>query len=124
VPLLDHLLVEFAVSLPASLKMRDGSGKWILRRAIAGTVPSSVLTRPKQGFSLPLRDWFRGPLRARVERLADERNLIVEFVEPRAVRRLIDEHMAGRKDHYTWLWRLLSLEAWLARDASARSAAA
>jgi asparagine synthase (glutamine-hydrolysing) len=124
VPLLDHHLVEFAVSLPASLKMREGSGKWILRRAIDGIVPPDVLTRPKRGFTLPLRDWFRGPLRSRVERLADERNLVVEFVEPGAVRRLVNEHMTGRKDHYTWLWRLLALEAWLSRQSGATSAAA
>jgi asparagine synthase (glutamine-hydrolysing) len=124
VPLLDHHLVEFAVSLPASLKMREGSGKWILRRAIDGIVPPEVLARPKRGFTLPLRDWFRGPLRSRVERLSDERNHVIEFVEPAAVRRLVKEHMTGRKDHYTWLWRLLALEAWLSRQAGATSAAA
>jgi asparagine synthase (glutamine-hydrolysing) len=124
VPLLDHHLVEFAVSLPASLKMRDGSGKWILRRAIEGLVPQDVLSRPKQGFTLPLRQWFRGPLRARIERLSDENTRIAEYVEPSAVGRLVQEHVSGRRDNYSWLWRLLVLENWLARASLARSIAA
>src|SRR5439155_2887262 len=63
VPLLDHPLVEFALALPAELKIRDGVGKQVLRRAISGLVPSEVLDHPKRGFAVPLGSWFRGPLR-------------------------------------------------------------
>ena len=64
VPFLDHKVAEFAMSLPSHLKLRDGTGKWILRKAIDGIVPPEVLCRPKQGFGVPLGKWFRGELRA------------------------------------------------------------
>ncbi|HEU0093191.1 MAG TPA: asparagine synthase (glutamine-hydrolyzing), partial [Vicinamibacteria bacterium] len=63
VPLLDHALVEFALGLPAHIKIRDGVGKQVFRRAIRGLVPSKVLEHPKLGFAVPLGPWFRGPLR-------------------------------------------------------------
>src|SRR5207253_1535968 len=70
VPLLDHPLVEFALGLPADLKIRDGTGKRVFRRAIRGLVPPEVLDHPKLGFAVPLGPWFRGPLRHRIDRLA------------------------------------------------------
>ena len=112
VPLLDHVVAEFALSLPASLKLRDGVGKWVLRKAIAGTVPDTVLTRPKQGFDVPIRDWFRGPLSYRLDAVLDERSAIYEWAEPRAVRRIVSEHRMGRRDHARTIWRLLMLERW------------
>lgn len=124
VPLLDHRLIEFAVSLPSSLKLRDGTGKWILRQAIDGLVPRSVLEHPKQGFAVPLRRWFRKELRHRVDSLLRENCAIHEFVDPREVRHLVLEHRVGRRDHSAALWRLMALELWLsllARGDLARS---
>ncbi|GLC28483.1 asparagine synthase (glutamine-hydrolyzing) [Roseisolibacter agri] len=115
VPLLDHVLAEFAVTVPARLKMRDGTGKWLLRQAIEGIVPPAVLTKPKQGFGVPLGQWFAGPLRHRIDGLLRERSEIAEYVEPGAVARLHAEHVSGRRDHSMMLWRLLVLETWLAR---------
>ena len=112
VPLLDHVVAEFALSLPASLKLRDGVGKWVLRQAIAGSVPASVLSRPKQGFDVPIRDWFRGPLSYRLDALLDERSAVYEWAEPRAVRRIVREHRVGRRDHARTIWRLLMLDRW------------
>jgi asparagine synthase (glutamine-hydrolysing) len=113
VPLLDHEVIEFAASLPSELKMRGGDGKWILRRAIEGIVPRVVLDHPKRGFAVPLRHWFRNALRHRVEALERNNALIYEFADPRAVSRLIREHLSGRRDHSYRLWRLLALEIWL-----------
>jgi asparagine synthase (glutamine-hydrolysing) len=113
VPLLDHELAEFALSLPPSLKFRDGVGKWVLRRALADRVPSQVFGRPKQGFDVPLRDWFRGPLAYRLDALGDESSSIFEYVEPRAVRRIVDEHRSGRRDHARAIWRLVMLDQWM-----------
>jgi asparagine synthase (glutamine-hydrolysing) len=113
VPLLDHPLVEFAVALPSELKLRDGTGKWIFRRAIEGIVPDIVLTKPKQGFAVPLPEWFRGELRHRTEALLRPDSPIYEFVEPRAVARLVMEHQARRRDHSWLLWRLLVLDIWV-----------
>jgi asparagine synthase (glutamine-hydrolysing) len=113
VPLLDHQLVEFAVSLPSRLKMRDGTGKWLLRRAIEGVVPARVLEKPKKGFSLPIGRWFRHELRHRVDDLLRPQAQIYEFVEPGAVRRAATEHRFGRRDHSGSIWRLMALELWL-----------
>ena len=112
VPLLDHVVAEFALSLPSSLKLRDGVGKWVLRRAIQPYVPPTVLNRPKQGFDVPIRDWFRGPLSYRLDALLAEQAAIYEWAEPRAVRRIVNEHRIGRRDHARTIWRLLMLERW------------
>ena len=113
VPLLDHHLVEFAVALPGSLKLRDGTGKWLLREAIRGLVPTSVLQHPKQGFAIPLVRWFRRELRHRIEGLARPGSALAEHVDTSSVDRLTREHIVGRRDHSTMLWRLLVLELWL-----------
>ena len=113
VPLLDHRIAEFALSLPASLKFRDGVGKWVLRRALDDRVPAEVFQRPKQGFDVPLRNWFRGPLAHRLAMLDDSASVIYEFVEPRAVRRIVAEHRSGRRDHARTIWRLMMLHQWM-----------
>jgi asparagine synthase (glutamine-hydrolysing) len=113
VPLLDRKVAEFAATLPAHLKQRDGTGKWILRRAIEGIVPREVLEKPKQGFAVPLVKWFRGPLRHRVEALLRPDAPIYEYADRAAVARVAAEHHAGRRDHSHLLWRLLALDLWL-----------
>ncbi|HEV8364225.1 MAG TPA: asparagine synthase (glutamine-hydrolyzing) [Gemmatimonadaceae bacterium] len=113
VPLLDHVVIEFAVSLPPSLKMRDGVGKWLLRRAIQGTVPDTVLTRPKQGFGVPLSRWFRRELSHRIDQLLSPSSTIYEFYDPARVRGIVTEHRAHRRDHSGTIWRLMLLDLWL-----------
>lgn len=113
VPLLDHPLVEFAVSLPSALKVRDGTGKWIFRRAIEGLVPDAVFRRPKQGFAVPLAAWFRGDLRYRLDALGDGAAPVRAYVDDAAVARLRGEHLSGRRDHSGALWRVLTLDLWL-----------
>ena len=117
VPLLDHPLVEFAVSLPSALKYRDGTGKWIFRRAIEGLVPDSVFQRPKQGFAVPLAEWFRGDLRHRLDALARPDAPALAYVDAGAVARLCREHLSGRRDHSGALWRVLVLDLWLRHQA-------
>lgn len=113
VPLLDHFLVEFAVSLPSNLKMRDGTGKWILRRAVEDLVPTSVLQKPKQGFGVPLARWFRRELRHRVEAILSPASPVHEFLEPNMLRCIAQEHLSGRRDHSAALWRVFVLHRWL-----------
>ncbi len=115
VPLLDHPLVEFALALPAGLKIRDGLGKRVFRQAIRGLVPPEVMDRPKHGFSVPLGSWFRGPLRHRIDALTLPRDGvgIYDFLDRRAVSRLASEHLMRRRDHSTALWRALVLQLWL-----------
>jgi asparagine synthase (glutamine-hydrolysing) len=113
VPILDHQVVEFAVSLPSALKMRGGVGKWILREAIRDLVPSTVLTKPKQGFAVPLGEWFRGPLRHRVDALLRDDAPVGEWVDHAATARVAREHLDGTRDHQATLWRLLAFDGWL-----------
>ena len=113
VPLLDHELVEFALSLPSHLAMHNGTGKWILRKAVTGVVPPSVLERPKQGFGVPLASWFRRELRHRIDALIRDDSPLREFVDQAAVRRIAAEHQSCRRDHSGLLWRLLVLDLWL-----------
>src|SRR5436309_1082000 len=114
VPLLDHALVEFALGLPAALKIRDGAGKHVFRRATRGLVPSEVLEHPKLGFAVPLGPWFRGPLRHRIDQLATADGGLYDFLDRTAVRRLAREHLLRRRDHSAALWRALVLQLWLA----------
>jgi asparagine synthase (glutamine-hydrolysing) len=113
VPLLDHVLTEFAVSLPSALKLRDGSGKWILRRAADGLVPPVALRTGKKGFAVPLAAWFRDPLRHRLEALTQPRSRLDPWVDRKALERVVAEHVRGRRDHSPVLWRLVVLDRWL-----------
>lgn len=113
VPLLDHRLVEFATAMPAALRFRDGVGKWVWRKAIRGLVPDAVLDRPKQGFGVPLRHWFRRELRHHMDGLLRPDAAVLEYVDAGAVGRVVREHATGRRDHSALLWKLLVLQRWL-----------
>lgn len=114
VPFLDHRVVDFAWSLPVSMKVRDGRGKWLLRRVLYRHVPEALIERPKMGFSIPVAAWLRGPLREWAEELLDERRMRGEgFLEPGVVRKLWREHLSGARDWHMALWSVLMFEAWL-----------
>lgn len=113
VPLLNPRLAEFAGALPSSLKVRDGTGKWLLKKAISGIVPERVLSYPKLGFGVPFDAWFRGALKGRVEAIQAPDSPIQAFVDPRAVQRIASEHLVRRRDHSGQIWRLLVLDVWL-----------
>ncbi|GIU93853.1 MAG: asparagine synthetase B [Gaiellaceae bacterium] len=111
-PLLDHEVLELGISLPDRLKIDGRRGKVALRRAFADLLPRETIARGKTGFGVPLGAWFRGPLRE----LASD--LLVAGAPARGrfradvVRRLLDEHTSGRRDHGHRLWCLLVLELW------------
>ncbi|HJW05938.1 MAG TPA: XrtA/PEP-CTERM system amidotransferase [Rhodanobacter sp.] len=116
VPLLDHRLVEWASSLPPGLKLRGGTGKYILKKTLEPDLPHDVLYRSKMGFRVPLAAWLRGPLAQRV-RDALLAGAVAEcgYFEPAMLDRLMREHQAGRRDHSATLWSLLMLDAFLRR---------
>jgi asparagine synthase (glutamine-hydrolysing) len=115
-PLLDHRLLEFAARVPASLKLRDGVSKFLLRRLLAARLPPTVLARGKQGFEAPIREWLRGPLQPMLHDLVGGRRSLERGVfAPTVVRRLLDEHRRGVADHRHRLWQLLMLELWFER---------
>jgi asparagine synthase (glutamine-hydrolysing) len=113
VPLLDHRVVEFALALPDDLKFRAGQTKWILRQVLYRYVPAELVERPKQGFSLPLAAWLRGPLHNWAAGLLEPSRIRDEgFFDPTAVQRRWQEHMSGRRDWQHWLWNVLMFQAW------------
>jgi len=117
-PLLDRDVAEFVWRLPVDLKLRGLCGKYLLRRAAAGLVPDAVLRRPKRGFLIPVAGWLRGVLRPLMEDLLSEAALRRQgLFDPRAVGRLVDEHLSGRADRRRPLWTLLVLQLWLRRHA-------
>jgi asparagine synthase (glutamine-hydrolysing) len=112
-PLLDHALLEFAATVPTSLKLRDGKGKYLLRRALERRVPHEILDRGKHGFEAPIGEWLRGPLLPMAgDVLRDGRLRDRGIFDDREVARLWNEHRAGRADHRHRLWQLLMLELW------------
>jgi asparagine synthase (glutamine-hydrolysing) len=113
VPMLDHVLAEFAIALPATLKLRGRRGKWVLRKVLADLLPPQLTDRPKQGFAVPLCPWFRGRLRHRLSSLLDRKGPLQDFVDPAGVATLVHEHLARRRDNSSMLWRLLALDKWL-----------
>ena len=112
-PLLDVELVELAASIPGRFKFNRGRPKHIFKAALRGTVPPDLLDKPKQGFTLPLRSWFRGGLRDALLDTLDSRRLHDGgLFRPQAVQRLVDEHMAGHRDHRKPLFALFMFERW------------
>ena len=112
-PFLDHELMEWAATLPDTVKMAGGVLKGLFKSAMRPYLPRAILDRPKRGFGCPIDRWFRGELKEMaydilLSQSARERGLF----RPGYVRRLLDEHCAARFDHQNRLWALLMLESW------------
>jgi asparagine synthase (glutamine-hydrolysing) len=113
VPFLDHPFVEFSTRVPENLKIRNGQGKYILKRAVEGLLPDSIIYRKKMGFPTPLRQWF---LDSRAEPLfnllLDRKKLLAEYIDLRFVQTLIERQRNQTEDATDRLWRLLNLQLW------------
>src|SRR5262245_38113814 len=118
VPLLDNEVIEFASSLPAPIKIKGGRRKHVLKEVAATLLPPEILNRRKQGFGVPLGTWFRGndhPGAIRelfVDTLLSPPSLQRGYFQPLFVRRLVDEHVSGKRDHTLRLWQLVVFEKW------------
>jgi asparagine synthase (glutamine-hydrolysing) len=116
-PFLDTAVVEFGASLPDRLRMRLGKGKILLRRAMNGILPDSILSRGKMGFGAPLGAWFRGELEGLVrERLLDQQSPLYDYLRPEPVAALLKRHGEAAADLSAQIWALLTLESWLRQE--------
>ena len=114
VPLLDHRVVEFAASLPESMKLRGSQRKYLLRKAACRLLPADIIHRKKQGFPIPIDRWLRREAEPLLRDLLNEQTLKQRgYFEPKFVDQMIKQHVAGLANHSTELWGLISLEMWM-----------
>jgi asparagine synthase (glutamine-hydrolysing) len=114
VPLLDHHFVEWVARIPSAQKLRRGEGKYVFKKSLEGDLPDSILYRKKMGFAVPLDRWFRGPLAAQMKALATSPHLLgTGFFSPGSLERVVNRHLAGRRDHSAVLWALLMFDGFI-----------
>ncbi len=114
VPFLDHKLMEWVSGLPTDFKLRGAEGKFMLKRALEPHLPHDIMYRRKMGFSIPLAEWFRGPLKAKLgDALRSQRMADTGLFDMAFLARMADEHARGVRDYSASLWTLLMFEAFL-----------
>jgi len=112
-PLLDHSVISFAYSLPPSMKIREGKGKWLLRQILKRHVPENLFERPKQGFGIPLHNWLRHELKEWAEDLLSETMLKKSgFGNTTLIHQKWQEHKNGKRNWQAQLWGVLMYQAW------------
>lgn len=115
-PFLDYRLVEFGLRLPLHYKVRNGEQKYLLKKILYKHLPKKLFERPKQGFDLPLNEWFRKELKPMLQQhLSRERLQRYGFMNIDYVHSIMDDHFSGRYDYYYMLWTLLSFDLWYER---------
>ena len=113
VPFLDHRIVEFSTTLPLNMKIRNGKGKWILRKLLEKYVPNQLLDRPKMGFGLPLDIWLRSSLKEYADTMLCQKKLIEdEFLDQKKITKIWEEHLSGKKNHQHVLWNVIMYQSW------------
>jgi asparagine synthase (glutamine-hydrolysing) len=116
VPYLDNDLLDLAMAIPAHLKVRAGERKYILKKAFAGRLPSAILGRGKEGFSMPMKNWLNREWNGLMHELLCEENLRSDgLFEPRVVARMMAEHESHRHNHSHLLWALMVFQLWKQR---------
>lgn len=112
-PLLDYRLVEYAANLPADLKFRNLSGKYILKKLMAGRLPKEILSREKQGFGVPVSKWLREDLKPLADKYFSRDYLQRQGIfNPAGVRDIYEKHLAKKDDFRKELWTLLIFQMW------------
>ncbi|GAA0818092.1 amidotransferase 1, exosortase A system-associated [Colwellia asteriadis] len=108
VPFLDHKFVEWSAKIPTALKLKNGCGKYILKKAMEPHLPHDVLYRKKMGFRVPLADWFRGPLKQKLrDTLLSEQMHNSGLFNMNTITQWLDDHQSGRREYSAPLWTLL-----------------
>ncbi len=114
VPIIDHKFVEWAFNVPTDKNLVNGLGKLSFKKALEPHLPHDVLYRKKMGFAVPLANWFRGPLKERLyDGVLSKQMTESGYFDPKRLRRLIDDHISGRRDNSASLWTLMMFESFL-----------
>jgi asparagine synthase (glutamine-hydrolysing) len=112
-PMLDHEFLELCARVPARLKINHGETKWLLRQTARSLVPPSIIDRPKQGFEIPVDQWFRGPLGDLFrDTVLSSASPVGDIVDRSTAKRMFDRHCRGTGRHGSTLWSLLTLASW------------
>jgi len=116
-PFLDYRLAEYCFSLPGKMKIRGGLGKWLLRESMEGILPDEIrLRKDKSGFVAPADEWFRTVNRQEISRMISSPDFrCAKYLDRGKVHAIFEEHLAGIKNHYMFLWQLINIELWLKR---------
>jgi asparagine synthase (glutamine-hydrolysing) len=115
-PFLDHKVIEFAASLPESIKARGLETKSLLKKVASRLVPREAIYRRKMGFGVPVGKWLREDMQDFARSvLLSERSLNRGIVRPETLYKYLDEHTEARRDYGTQIWTLLMLELWFQR---------
>ena len=121
-PMTDYRLIEWAMRLPDSYKLRGSQGKYLLKRALCRHLPSDLVYRPKKGFSVPVGQWLRGPLRPWATELLHDSSTMSQLpLERQQILELFELHLTGKRDAAPLLWTVLMLLCFVSRGKAARS---
>lgn len=117
VPILDHELVNWMSGLPPTLKLKGREGKYIFKKALQPSLPDDILYRQKMGFAVPLATWFRGPLRKKVRNsILGDTMIDSGFFQNDYLRKVVDQHQSGVRDHSASIWTLLMFESFIRKN--------
>ena len=112
-PMLDHEFLELCARVPARMKINHGETKWLLRQTARSLVPPSIIDRPKQGFEIPVDQWFRGPLGELFrDSVLSSASPVGDIVNRSTAQQMFDRHCRGTGRHGSTLWSLLTLASW------------
>lgn len=117
VPYLDHRIIEFAAGIPFNLKIKGLTTKYIIKKAFKNKLPKKITRQRKQGFAMPVHDWFRGELKDySTQLLLNQDALIYRYMRPDYVRTLLEQHRSSKENLGNHIFALIMLELWLRKN--------
>jgi asparagine synthase (glutamine-hydrolysing) len=115
-PLLDYRLIEFAAQLPQNLKLKDGTGKYLLKNLTHKYIPKEIMDRPKMGFSVPIQDWFKNDFKKLVEDYLDKEIIKQQGIfEYKEIEKITNNYFIGKNINFKQLWNLVLFQMWYER---------
>ena len=118
-PFLDHRIIEFAWKTPLNMKLKDNRSKWLLRQVLKRYLPENLIEGPKKGFSVPIAEWLKGPLKHWADDLLDEDLIFSQnYFSAKPIKIKWEEHLSGKQDWSKQLWTILMFQSWLQKKNS------